>query len=377
MTIEQLDDDERLHRALASLTVEPPREDFWATVRAGLDSTTEAGTGPTPHLVEPAAAEMTALTPVAPAPIQEAPGPVGGSLPALDDGSRSPDRLRFLALAAGFCLIAGLGTFLAIGGERPAVVATDIDQPTPEPVIDETDRGAGDDERIDGDDDRSQSDDQEVERGPIEFESGESSATVTGRIEGEQVDVWTFVAEAGQTGTVELRQENSTDLTGSFVIWGPDDRTVSSTFITDDEAGFVLPTSGSYQLRILRYRAGLRPEGSFDYAATLTIDPLVGAGGEALNQEAGTGLFTIGQGWDESYELEGCTIDGGVVTAGLSDRANPEHRIDLVDGELIISGGPDDVGTAEMLTVGPIVEIVGELETAGQFRLVIYGCEER
>ena len=34
-------------------------------------------------------------------------------------------------------------------------------------------------------------------------------------------------------------------------------------------------------------------------------------------------------------------------------------------------------GTAEILTAGPIVEIVGELEMAGQFRLVIFGCGQR
>ncbi len=37
MTVEHLEEDERLQIALASLTVPPARQDFWASVRAGLE----------------------------------------------------------------------------------------------------------------------------------------------------------------------------------------------------------------------------------------------------------------------------------------------------------------------------------------------------
>ncbi len=217
-----------------------------------------------------------------------------------------------------------------------------------------------------------------VERGEIVFDAGDS-ATVTGAIDGEVVDRWTFEAEVGQSIEIDLAIENGVDAFESFTLWEPNSLTLFSTDIgPGDEQLFVAPASGSYTVNVGRFRAGLRPEGSFDYSLQVTLGPL----DEALVQEFGTARFTVDGGVDEVLVTTECEHTAERFTATMEAVGGELIDIDIsADAAVLqVTGGREANGSIIGQPVGPIYEFNGRFtDGPGQlgglaYDLVIFGC---
>lgn len=104
---------------------------------------------------------------------------------------------------------------------------------------------------------------------PVTFARGESAATLTGSLKGDQDRTYLVDARAGQTMTVTLK---ATRGSAEMNVWAPGNDTALSVG-ADDPYAFttVLPTTGRYRVQVYQMRAMARRGETADYTLTIAI----------------------------------------------------------------------------------------------------------
>jgi heat shock protein HslJ len=100
----------------------------------------------------------------------------------------------------------------------------------------------------------------------IHFETGATSATVTGHLQASDSDLYVLSASGGQTMTVDL---SFTQGRAILVVWGADGTVLMSDHAEASQFSGVLPATQDYYILLKG-----RPDGSTDYSMTVTIPPL-------------------------------------------------------------------------------------------------------
>jgi heat shock protein HslJ len=100
----------------------------------------------------------------------------------------------------------------------------------------------------------------------IHFETGATSATVTGHLQASGSDLYVLSASGGQTMSVEL---SFTQGRAILVVWGADGTVLMSDHAEASQFSGVLPSTQDYYILLKG-----RPDGSTDYSMTVTIPPL-------------------------------------------------------------------------------------------------------
>ena len=157
----------------------------------------------------------------------------------------------------------------------------------------------------------------------VQFQQGRDSASLKGRIKGDETVDYQLGARAGQTMEVTLKSSN---LSNYFNILPPGDETaifVGST--SGNHFSGTLPTNGDYTVRVYLMRNAARRNEAANYSLNIHI----GDGHRASRATTGGGDYADGDaGGPDFWEVTG--VPGGDT---LNMRAGPSTR-ERVVGEL-------------------------------------------
>ncbi len=104
---------------------------------------------------------------------------------------------------------------------------------------------------------------------PVTFARGQSSATLTGSITGDQDRSYTVDARAGQTLTVTLK---ATRGSAEMNVWAPGADSAMSLGSADPyRFSAVLPANGRYRVQVYQMRAAARRGATASYALTIAV----------------------------------------------------------------------------------------------------------
>ena len=110
---------------------------------------------------------------------------------------------------------------------------------------------------------------------PVAFARGQTSATLTGSIKGDQSRTYLVDARAGQTLAVTLK---STRGSAEMNVWAPSGDTALSVGSADPyRFSKVLPASGRYRVQVYQMRAFARRGATASYALTIAVTGRPGA----------------------------------------------------------------------------------------------------
>ena len=144
---------------------------------------------------------------------------------------------------------------------------------------------------------------------PVTFARGQSSATLTGRITGDQDRNYTVDARAGQTLTVTLK---ATRGSVEMNVWAPgSDSAISLGSADPYRFSTVLPSNGRYRVQVYQMRAFARRGATANYALTIGVTGRGGGGGAGGGYRPSVDALVPGTKYNATADLRCTTSIGG------------------------------------------------------------------